>query len=149
MIGPPSSGERMLAAQLPGLLPSHLWIEIVRRKRLKRRFGEDRAAVSQLNPGENISSSVFEFLRRIAHAECMGATAAASTGFARLIFPVFLGEKNHVYPPYHDWFAWLDRLRWVNKISPNDVPARMIVMRLNGPGSRTAFRFERERRRRV
>jgi hypothetical protein len=92
---------------------------------------------------------VTQLLRRRADTEGMGPPAALRAGFATLVFPVVFFYEGHIDSPNHHRPTGLDRLRGINQVAPDNVPAGMVVVGLNRPGTRTPLRFERQFRRRV
>src|SRR5258708_7551547 len=49
---------------------------------------------------------------------------------AALVLPIFFRQEHNIYAPNND-FRWRsDCLGGINQISPNDIPARVIVVRL-------------------
>ena len=72
-------------------------------------------------------------------AERMRSTAAALGGVAALVFPIVLFEKRDVHPPDHDFLSGFNHPRWVNQITPDDIPASVVVVRLQGPWAGSAL----------
>ena len=77
-------------------------------------------------------------------AEGMGAASLSRPGATSLVFPIGAYEKQHVDAPDHHLPALLDRHRGIDQIPPDDIPAGMIVVRLNGPRTAAALGFERK-----
>ena len=79
----------------------------------------------------------------VIHAERLCSSAATITRRALLIFPVSLFQEHYVYSPDDDWFSRLNRFGGIDAVSPHDVPARMIEVRLNLVWSLTPLALER------
>lgn len=71
----------------------------------------------------------------------MSTAALASARLTSLVLPVVRRQKDNVNAPDYYWVARLNRLRGVDQITPNHIPARMIVVRLDRPRPRTALRL--------
>ena len=69
----------------------------------------------------------------------MSTAALASARLTSLVLPVARRQEDNVNAPDNYWMARLNRLRGVDQITPNHVPTRMIVVRLDRPRARTAL----------
>src|SRR5262245_24278489 len=74
-----------------------------------------------------------QLLRRAHHAEGVRSPAAVEPRRAALVLPVRLVEVHHVDAPDEDRLPGLDRQRRIDEITPYDVPAGMVVVRLDRP----------------
>src|SRR5579859_1463121 len=72
----------------------------------------------------------------------MSAAALASARLTSLVLPVACCQEDNVNAPDNYGMARLNRLRGVDQITPNHVPARMIVVGLDRPRARTALGLE-------
>ncbi len=73
------------------------------------------------------------------YAKGVSSTTSAFTGPASLVFPVFFTQKRNINSPNHHGFPSLDDFGRINQIAPYDVPARMVVVRLQSPRTRRAL----------
>ena len=79
---------------------------------------------------------------RTFHAERVGSPATRRAGPTRLIHPVGLFQEHDIDSPDDHRPAGFDRLGRIDQITPNDIPSRMVVMRLNGPRPLARLAFE-------
>jgi len=66
----------------------------------------------------------------------------SSAGRAAFVLPVFLGQEVHVNPPNCDLPTCLEGFRLVYRVAPYDVPAGVVVVRLDCPRPRARLRFK-------
>jgi len=71
------------------------------------------------------------------------------SGCTAFVLPVILREEWNIHPPHEDGPAGFHLLGWVDAVPPNDVPSRVVVMRLDRPRAGASFGFERFYRRGV
>src|SRR5262249_23071702 len=110
-------------------------------------FDEHRLPALQFDIGQLIRRSVAKCLRWKAQTEGVRSPPALSTSSAAFVFPVRLVHKHDIHPPNDDRLASFDPARRIDEVAPDDVPPRMVVVRLNGPRTRAALRFKCEFRR--
>lgn len=75
-------------------------------------------------------------------SERMRTSAALDASFASFVFPVTFVKGYNVNTPDYDRASRLNRLRWVNEITPDDIPPGVVIVGLNGPGPLAALAFE-------
>src|ERR1017187_2661979 len=100
---------------------------------------QDGAALAYLDPRTLIDDRVFEPLCRILNAEGMSTAATSFCGFAAFIFPVIFAKKGDIDSPDGDHLALLQTPCRVDGVTPNDVPASVVVMGLQRPGASRRF----------
>lgn len=61
---------------------------------------------------------------------------------ARFVLPVILVEIYNIDAPNDDRLASLNPHGWIDEITPHDVPARVVIVRLECPRTLAALRFE-------
>lgn len=109
------------------------------RNTLGRTVSEGRSALAQHDFGVVIDDGAGKAFCREFYAKCMGSPPSTFMGLASLVFPVFLAEKRNINSPDHHSFPSLDNPGRIDQIPPDDVPARVVVVRLQGSGARVAF----------
>jgi hypothetical protein len=95
---------------------------------------EDRATLTNRNPGILVHDAVFQKLCGKLDPESVRAATTALSGFAPFVLPVFFAEKRDVNAPNRHNLAELQALGLVDCIAPDDVPAGVIVVRLQSHG---------------
>src|ERR1035437_261792 len=70
----------------------------------------------------------------ILDAKCVSPAAMPFGSFGAFVLPVFFLEKRYVHTPDERGPAALHTFGRVNRIAPDDVPPRVVVVRLDGPG---------------
>src|SRR5262249_5667744 len=87
--------------------------------------------------------------RRDPYSEGMRPAAASFASRTLFVFPIRFPKIDHVYTPNDHGLARFNRLRRVHKISPNNVPTLVIVMRLDFPWTFAALGLQAVARRSV
>src|SRR5690349_9388063 len=72
----------------------------------------------------------------------MRPSPTSRAGGTPLVLPVLLSKKCHIDPPNDDGLALFQRLGWVHKIAKNDVPACMVIVRLDRPRALAGLHFK-------
>ena len=80
-----------------------------------------------------VHDSVSQELSGKLDAESVRATSAALSRLAALVLPVFCMKKRDIDSPNRDQLVRLHPFRLVHGITPDNVPTRVIVVRLQSP----------------
>lgn len=88
-------------------------------------------------------------LRRKLNSEGVRTATATLSGFAPFVLPVFFVEERNVHSPDRNSLAEFQPLGLVDRVAPNNILARVIVVRLQSPRTRRPFGFQCLLRRRV
>lgn len=94
---------------------------------------EHRLAAPQFDVRQLVRRGVAQLVCRKTQAESMGSSSALTASRTAFVFPISFVHKHDVDAPDGDGFAGFDPSRRIDEVTPYDVPARMIVVRLNGP----------------
>ena len=94
-----------------------------------------RFATHELYIAPLVDLAALELLSRRPNSKRMSPATAGFSGCARLVLPVFFRQEDYVDSPDDDRPFVLERLSGVNQVTPNDIPARMVVI---GTGSAMA-----------
>lgn len=103
----------------------------------------DRFAVADDNVGPLIYGLAPKLPGGVLDAECMCPASAGHAGAAFLVFPIRFFKEHDVHAPNDDRPVAFQGLRGIDEIAPKDIPAGMIVMRLDRPGPLAALAFQR------
>ncbi len=79
----------------------------------------------------------------------MSAPTVAFGGFATFIFPILFVQKNNIDAPNCNDLSGFQTLGLINGVPPNDIPASVVIVRLQSPGPSRTFGFEGMVRRRI
>lgn len=91
-------------------------------------IGEGRFALAQDDPGVAIDDRASEAVGRKLDPEGMGSATSALTRFASLVLPVIFSKEGNIDPPDDDRTSALDDFRGVDQVSPDDVPAGVVLV---------------------
>ena len=87
-------------------------------------------AARQADVGSPINGFAFHFLCGILDSKSVRSTATSGTCAAASVFPILLFYEQDVHAPDDDGLASLNGFCRIYEVSPDDVPARVVIVRL-------------------
>src|SRR5438034_603175 len=90
-------------------------------------------AARQADVGSQINGFAFQFLGGILDSKSVRSTATTGTCAAALVFPILPLYEKDVHTPDDHGLALLNGLCRIYKVSPDDIPARVVIVATVAP----------------